>query len=322
MSHPYGKEVDEIKNIDNGKGIKMENAVTHIKDFTDEQLKLITETVAKGATKSELQLFLYRAKNLNLDPLKPGQIYFIKYGSGPGTIVVGIEGFRSRAAKTGKLSGIKRGAIKDSAGKLIGAFAEVYRSDWKECAREEVALKEYDTGRGNWQKMPETMIKKVAECAALRMAFPDDLGGVYAPEEMEQAENPIKREQPGPDDGIQATNDGDYRIDFGKFNKRKLTEVTFMEHFSYIAYLLNTSIKDNKAIEQNGKVDIYITQATEYLLTKTVKTDLVPIYEWADSRDFDNAYKFLKDSDEFQVLKADIFSRIETLSNNSEDSNL
>jgi len=72
--------------------------------FTDEQLKLIKDTVAKGATDDELKLFLYRAQSLGLDPLKTGQIYFIKYGSGPGTIVVGIDGFRARANRTGKRS--------------------------------------------------------------------------------------------------------------------------------------------------------------------------------------------------------------------------
>ncbi len=135
---------------------------TEMLDWTPEQMKLITDVVARGATKDELQLFLYRCKNMGLDPLKPGQIYFVKYGNGPGTIVVGIEGFRARAGKTGKLSGIKRGAIRDEKGTLVGAWAEVYRSDWKECAREEVPLNEYSTGKAGWLKMPETMIKKVS----------------------------------------------------------------------------------------------------------------------------------------------------------------
>jgi len=36
--------------------------------------------------------------------------------------------------------------------------------------------------------MPETMIKKVAEAAALRMAFPEDLSGIYSHEEMHRAD--------------------------------------------------------------------------------------------------------------------------------------
>ena len=156
-------------------------------NWTPEQLKLITDSVAKGATPDELKLFLYRCQTLGLNPLKPGVIHFIKYGTNPGAIVIGIEGFRSLAARTGKVAGVSRGVIKDDSGTLLGAWAEVDRADWKKPAREEVSLKEYSTGKGPWVKMPETMIKKVAECHALRMAFPDDLGGVYEFAEMDQA---------------------------------------------------------------------------------------------------------------------------------------
>ncbi len=153
-------------------------------DFTKEQLDLIKATVAKGATDNELKLFLYRCKNMGLDPLKPGMVHFIKYGSNPGSIVVGIEGFRAKAHRTGKLSGIKRGIMRDGDGRCVGAWCEVKRKDWEDVAREEVSLAEYSTGKAMWAKMPETMIKKVAEAAALRMAFSDELGGVITEEEM------------------------------------------------------------------------------------------------------------------------------------------
>lgn len=200
--------------------------------WSPEQLKLITDVIARNASPDELKLFLYRCKNMGLDPLKPGQIHFVKYSNGPGTIVVGIEGFRTVAHRSGKLSGIKRGAIRDEKGNLVGAWAEVYRTDWQHPAREEAPLSEYNTGRGPWQKMPETMIKKVAEAAALRMAFPDSLGGVYTNEEMEQAESAPKRvapEQPGPDDGIQNHQTEGRMIDVGSWKKYRLHEVPVPE---------------------------------------------------------------------------------------------
>lgn len=162
--------------------------VTTQSKLTQDQIRLVRETVAKGASDDELKLFLHRSENLGLDPFVPGQIHFIKYGTGPGTIVVGLDGFRTIAANTGFHVGTKRGVIKDNDGHLIGAWAEVYRSDWVHPAREEVSLSEYNTGKGPWVKIPETMIKKVAECAALRMAFPKQLGGVYEKAEMDQAE--------------------------------------------------------------------------------------------------------------------------------------
>lgn len=172
-----------------------EIALRSVNEMTPEQIELIKATVCKGATDNELKLFLYRAENLGLDPLKPGQIHFVKYGNNPGTVIVGIDGFRGKANRTGKLKGIKRGVLRDEKGKCIGAYCEVFRSDWDQPAREEVPLSEYNTGKGNWSRMPETMIKKVAEVAALRMAFPDELGGVYAQEEMDQAENQVREIQ-------------------------------------------------------------------------------------------------------------------------------
>lgn len=168
----------------------MSNLVSQ--DFTKEQLDLIKNTIAKGASNDELKLFLYRAKEMGLDPLRTGQIYFVKYGSSPGTIIVGLEGFRARAAATAKHVGTKRGLIfenEEKKDKIVGAWCEIYRSDWTHPAREEVMLSEYNTGKAMWAKMPATMIKKVAEVAALRIAFPDQLSGLYSQEEMDQASN-------------------------------------------------------------------------------------------------------------------------------------
>lgn len=216
-------------------------------NYTPEQMRLITDVIAKGANKDELELFLYRCKNLGLDPLKPGQIYFVKYGSSPGTIVVGIEGFRARAARTGKLAGIKRGAIKSDKGALIGAWAEVYRADWKEPAREEIELSEYDTKKAMWAKMPSTMCKKVAEAAALRMAFPDELGGVYERSEMDQADSPPPERPSLPAASVDVSSalfiGGDYVINFGKkYKGMMLRDIPIEESEAYAAWLENNSL--------------------------------------------------------------------------------
>lgn len=242
----------------------MNQAIKIVKqDWTEEQINLITATIARNATPDELKLFLYRCQTLGLDPLKPGVIHFVKYGAGPGSIVIGIEGFRSLAARTGKLAGIKRGTLKTDKGILLGAWAEVYRSDWKEPAREEISLAEYNTGKSMWARMPETMAKKVAECAALRMAFPDDLGGVYEHAEMDQAEKDAGRvlpEQPEDGNGFE---DGAYRIPFGKFAKRSLEEVGPKDLENYIHYLQSKAEKDGKEIK--GIVADFIDRAADYL---------------------------------------------------------
>jgi hypothetical protein len=58
----------------------------------------------------------------------------------------------------------------------------------------EVDLKEYNTSKGNWAKMPETMIKKVAESQCLRKAF--DISGMYSPEEMPEPQQQQEEVKP------------------------------------------------------------------------------------------------------------------------------
>jgi len=164
-----------------------ENKQLATQEFTRDQVDLIKATVAKGATDNELKLFMHNCKRLGLDPFAK-QVHFIKYGTSPGTIIVGIDGFRLVASRTGQHSGTKRGVLRNDKGDILGAWCEIYRKDWTHPAREEVPFNEYYNDRNpSWKKMPETMIKKVAECAALRMAFPAELSGVYGHEEMDQA---------------------------------------------------------------------------------------------------------------------------------------
>lgn len=166
--------------------------------YTPEQMQYIRNKVCKYADDAELTQFFYRCSVLKLDPLMPGQIYFFKFKKrnpkpgedeySPGTIVVGVDGFRSLAQRTGLLSGIRRGVIRNAKGECTGGWADVYRKGWDQPAHLEVSLKEYaDPWKDAWKNMPESMIQKVAEVAALRMAFPEALGGIYSHEEMDQA---------------------------------------------------------------------------------------------------------------------------------------
>jgi hypothetical protein len=100
------------------------------------------------------------------------------------------------------------------------------------------------------------------------MAFPDDLGGVYTQDEMDQAEHRagiIAPEQPGPDDGI--IKNTSYEIDFGKWNKRTLEQVYRDEGpdaiAGYISYLEDAAAK--KKVPPGGKVAVFIKEAETFL---------------------------------------------------------
>ena len=166
--------------------------------WTQEQVTLITNTVAKGATPDELQLFLYTASRTGLDPLTR-QIHFVKRG-GQMTVQTGIDGYRAIAERSGTLAGIDD-AQYDSEDKVHPnkATVTVYRiinservpftasARWSEYAVE---------GGFMWRKMPYLMLAKCAEALALRKAFPNDLTGLYTNEEMEQADGKVEVEKP------------------------------------------------------------------------------------------------------------------------------
>lgn len=234
-----------------------------IHDYSPEEVALITATVAKDATPDELKLFLYMCKALDLDPLKPGQIHFVKYNTGPGRIVIGIEGFRTQAARTGKHSGTSREVLRNDKGVCIGAKATVWRKDWDHPAVEEVAMHEYTTGRGPWAKMPETMIKKVAEAAALRMAFPEELGGLYTNEEMDQAKEALPAVVPEQPDVADGTPHVGYLIPFGKYKNRTLEQVGADELMDYVQYLERKAQQDGKQI--TGVVAEFIKEAEQFI---------------------------------------------------------
>lgn len=234
--------------------------------YSEKELDLIKATIAKGATTAELSLFLYRCKNMGLDPLKSGEVHFIKYGGQPGTMIVGVDGFRKRASKTGKHVGTKRGVIRED-GKLVGGWAEVYRSDWKHPAREEVSLDEYNTGKAEWAKKPETMIKKVAEVAALRMAFPDELGGLYSDVERDVTAEPKTKAVAA---AIQETTERpefeehadllppeapSYKIRAGKSKGKRLDEVDLNKLQGYISWANEQA--DITALHQDIQDDVF-----------------------------------------------------------------
>jgi phage recombination protein Bet len=184
--------------------------------WTDDQKKLIKNTVARGQslTDDEFLLFAYRCKVMGLNPLL-GHIYPIKFndnqtGGKTLSFITSIDAFRTIAANTGELAGIGdytfdegltqyemlmkfKGKKKEE--KIIPKTATCTVNRIKQgiiCpSTSTIRFSDYlPQGKGRaamWWRFPFLMSGKTAEALSHRKAFPVQLTGVYTEEEMEQA---------------------------------------------------------------------------------------------------------------------------------------
>jgi phage recombination protein Bet len=177
--------------------------------LSPERVDLLTRTIAKGASRDELALFVAICDRTGLDPFAR-QIYLVprwdaKLGMEVRQPQVSIDGARLVAQRSGEYAG--QTAVTWCA--ADGVWRDIWLSDEPPaaarvgCYRRGFAEPLYATAlwreycpRNNktgqplpmWSKMPSLMLAKCAEALALRKAFPAELSGLYTAEEMAQAE--------------------------------------------------------------------------------------------------------------------------------------
>jgi phage recombination protein Bet len=161
-----------------------------VRVVTADELALIKTTVAVGATDAELKLFLFDCARQGVHPLDR-LIHFTKR-SGKYTPITSIDFMRIRAAETGEMAGSDDPRFEEEAeGPPFAATVTVYRlTQGQRFAYTATARwSEYkpDANDFMWRKMPHTMLAKCAEGCALRKGFPRQLAGLYAKEELDQA---------------------------------------------------------------------------------------------------------------------------------------
>jgi phage recombination protein Bet len=186
----------------------MTNALARISQVTGyerDQIQLVKDTIARGASDDELILFLHLARRSGLDPFAR-QIYLIERRAHVNGAWVttrqpqtAIDGLRLIADRTERYApGHEPTFEYDADGRLLKATAYIkkfVRGEWHEVA----ASAHYDeyvgrTSKGEvtrmWAEKPHIMLAKCAEALALRRAFPAEMSGLYTGDEMGEATAP------------------------------------------------------------------------------------------------------------------------------------
>lgn len=178
-------------------------------DMSGNELQLSTDMIKQylcpnsQISDAEAYMFLSLCRYQGLNPFLK-EVYLVKYGGNPASMIVGKETFTKRAQKNPKYKGSKAGVVvltKDGklenrvgeiildGEELVGGWADVYVDGYIEPISATVNFRErcqYKDGKpaSKWATSPGLMIRKCALVAALREAFPSELGGMYSAEEQ------------------------------------------------------------------------------------------------------------------------------------------
>lgn len=139
----------------------------------------------------EIQMYILKCSYQRLNPIKK-QVYPMP-SRGKLNSIVSIDGLRAIAHRTGECTGITSKLIWNRE-MLVAAEATVFRHGNAytfTALMTEFKPKEPTYG-SVWNTMPSVMLVKCAEASALRRAFPEEMLGVYTPEEFEQAQ-PVEK---------------------------------------------------------------------------------------------------------------------------------
>lgn len=182
--------------------------------FTDPQIAVLRHLGVEGATAADLDVFFHQCKRTGLDPFVR-QIYMIsresseKDGRGQWvkvikqTIQTGIDGYRLIARRAADRSGEGYSLTAPQWADRNGGWREVWSKEWgfpiacrltvTRAGQPFTAVALFDeyvqTKRdGNptrmWEQRPAGQLAKCCEALALRMAFPQDLAGLYTDDEL------------------------------------------------------------------------------------------------------------------------------------------
>jgi phage recombination protein Bet len=189
---------------------------------TPEQWNTLCRSLYPGAKPESVLLVLDYCKVRRLDPMKKAcHIVPMRVKDATGewkwrdVVMPGIYEYRTTAQRTGEYLGHNEptyGPTVEVAGVAAPEWCALTVTRWNHLANrvaeypvrvwfsEVVATDNSGKANARWSRAPRQMLTKCAEAAALREAFPDELGGEHTYEELEgqtlgQSTTPAVREQ-------------------------------------------------------------------------------------------------------------------------------
>ena len=169
-------------------------------EYTADDLKVMRNNVAKNTTPAEFKYFLNVSRGSGLNPFNK-EIWCYKDYQDNLLVLAARDGFLKKAQSNPAFNGIRSSEVKanddfsmdipnnkinhtikdpKNRGDIVGAYAIVFRKDGEptatfvEFSRYQKKFTDKKTGKVKqtpWVTHPEDMIKKVAECKALKLAF-------------------------------------------------------------------------------------------------------------------------------------------------------
>ena len=271
------------------------NEVQELANKLEEKRDVLKRTVAKNSTDDEFEMFMHLSKTYGLDPFQK-EIFFIKYarkGQDPKkatpTIMTSRDGYLKIADRNPAYDGLVSDVVRENdkfkrlgdgiehtymtgnRGKIVGAYALVYRKDRSFPIYVFAPYDEYRANTKVWSDYPSAMILKVAESMALKRAF--TVSGLVSKEEMElqkedektpkspfvKPEKPKKRELTEREKEISELIDGDQDLKNEVFNALRFERVERLDELSEDIY--ETLVDTLK--EQTGKDNVIDAEIIE-----------------------------------------------------------
>lgn len=178
--------------------------MSELMEYTPQMIDVIKSQIAPNITDLELAYCVEVSKKLGLNPLNKEMWFVPRWDSKQGRNVfspmVGVDGYRLSAERTGLYDGQSSPVFYDKDGKSYDVWLKkenpsackvvVYKKGCREgfsgvAVWEEYCVVSPKGGIGPmWRKMPSHMLAKCAEVLALRRAFPV-MAGAYMEEEVE-----------------------------------------------------------------------------------------------------------------------------------------